>query len=712
MKSDDSLSKLPHLCWPAAQLDSALKSLALRTGLEPAATDYDSNAEAHKDIDTRLQLQAEALDLKIERVSCKYGELEQMLLRAAPALVRVRLESDEYFVALCGRDHRFLHILSPSQKVLKLRPRQVISALISAQEAPHRERITTLLDSTNITGRRRDKAAEALLLVNLAGLQIDDCWLLRQPTHRSFWQQLRQRRQHLCFLSMIACHTLQMVLFIVSWWLIGRAVLDGYVDSGWLIAWVLLLITQIPLSLFTARLQGSISLETGALLKQRLLASALRIDPGKVRHMGSGQILGRVYDAENIEATALQASFFLLLGGVELVMASIVLLLSIGVPLLLGVLAFFLIIAFALGRTQYQARRYWTNQRLSMTHRLIEKMLGHRTRLAQQEPVDWHRGEDQELEEYFRSSNAMDSNLTHLTAVLPRIWLLLGIVGLAPIFVIGSAESGQIAAALGGMLLGYRAVLKCISGFSSGLSALVAWEKVCELFSLEAPSKSGACKLSGTDKVPGDMKGSKQPLCYISDLSFSYPNQDRAALKNCNLSIYPGDRIILQGASGSGKSTFANVITGIQKQREGLLLINGYDRPSLGVQHWRRQVASAPQFHENHVLGDSFLFNVLMGDDWPPKPESVRRAYKICDELGLTSLLEKMPAGILQTVGEMGWRLSHGEMSRLFIARALLQNAELLVLDESFAALDPGNLRYSFRCVQKNSASLIVIAHP
>lgn len=101
-----------------------------------------------------------------------------------------------------------------------------------------------------------------------------------------------------------------------------------------------------------------------------------------------------------------------------------------------------------------------------------------------------------------------------------------------------------------------------------------------------------------------------------------------------------------------------------------------------------------------------------MGDEWPPRQESLRKAYAICDELGLTPLLQKMPAGMLQTVGEMGWRLSHGEMSRLFIARALLQNAQMVVLDESFAALDPGNLRRAMACVQKYANTLIVIAHP
>jgi ATP-binding cassette subfamily B protein len=71
-----------------------------------------------------------------------------------------------------------------------------------------------------------------------------------------------------------------------------------------------------------------------------------------------------------------------------------------------------------------------------------------------------------------------------------------------------------------------------------------------------------------------------------------------------------------------------------------------------------------------------------------------------------------MPSGLLQMVGEGGWQLSHGERSRVFIARALLQNADLIILDESFAALDPENLQVALECTLRRAKTLMVIAHP
>jgi ATP-binding cassette subfamily B protein len=66
----------------------------------------------------------------------------------------------------------------------------------------------------------------------------------------------------------------------------------------------------------------------------------------------------------------------------------------------------------------------------------------------------------------------------------------------------------------------------------------------------------------------------------------------------------------------------------------------------------------------------------------------------------------------MQMVGETGWQLSHGEKSRLYIARALLQEAELLVLDESFGALDPETLQKAMGCVLARAPTMVVIAHP
>jgi ATP-binding cassette subfamily B protein len=121
---------------------------------------------------------------------------------------------------------------------------------------------------------------------------------------------------------------------------------------------------------------------------------------------------------------------------------------------------------------------------------------------------------------------------------------------------------------------------------------------------------------------------------------------------------------------------------------------------------------AAPQFHENHILTGSLAYNLLMGSRWPAAPEDLARAEALCRALDLGPLLDRMPSGLRTIVGETGWQLSHGEKSRIYIARALLQSAEVVILDESFAALDPESLERCTRCVLERANAVVVIAHP
>jgi ATP-binding cassette subfamily B protein len=111
----------------------------------------------------------------------------------------------------------------------------------------------------------------------------------------------------------------------------------------------------------------------------------------------------------------------------------------------------------------------------------------------------------------------------------------------------------------------------------------------------------------------------------------------------------------------------------------------------------------------NGTLG----FNLLMGRNWPAKDDELQEATDLCKELGLGELLERMPSGMMQIMGETGWQLSHGERSRIFfLARALLQDAQLTIFDESFAVLDPETLNLCLDCVLKRTRTLLVIARP
>ena len=94
------------------------------------------------------------------------------------------------------------------------------------------------------------------------------------------------------------------------------------------------------------------------------------------------------------------------------------------------------------------------------------------------------------------------------------------------------------------------------------------------------------------------------------------------------------------------------MIAGLRLPESGLLLARGLDRQTLGSDGWRRRVAITPQFHENHVLVGTLAFNVLLGRQGLLRADDYAEAETICRELGLDELLQRMPGGTLQQVGE------------------------------------------------------------
>jgi ATP-binding cassette subfamily B protein len=358
-----------------------------------------------------------------------------------------------------------------------------------------------------------------------------------------------------------------------------------------------------------------------------------------------------------------------------------------------------------------------------MTNDLVESMIGHRTRLIQEEPRHWHDSEDQALERYLRLSEGLDQIGMQNSAIVSRGWIIVGLTGLAVAFVASSPSPSELAIGLGGILLAAQGLGKLANGAQSLVSLLLAWGQVGPLFNAASrkrdlpdlsfvPPYQATAPADHNQPLARAQYSGNQPLLTARDVVFRYRPQGRPVLQDCSLQIYPGDRILLEGPSGGGKTTLGAVLTGLRNPESGSLMLWGYDRKILGSEEWRRRVVMAPQFQENYVFSDTLAFNLLMGRRWPPTAEDLADAEAICAELGLSELIERMPSGLQQMLGESGWQLSHGERSRLFIARALLQASDMLILDESFGALDPENLGRSISCVLNRAASVLVIAHP
>lgn len=695
-----------------ARAGEALAALAHEVGIPTSSIAPPSmTAETVADTPGQQTLWIEAnaarLGVEVERVDLTHGDLVRLPPGTAPSLLTIRNGVTPLLLVVVSAGRRRVSLLAPDLSRRRVGTRVLRRALCETLEAPLAKEIDGLLEGLGIVEARRRHVRAALLRDRLGSTRIASGWLLRLPPGSSMriqgWMSGLSGR----LLGLAAAHATAYALWILSWWIVGRAALEGRLDRGWLLAWALLLATVIPFELLVTWLQGRISIYAGALLKRRLLFGALRLDPEEIRHQGAGQLLGRVIEAQAIEALALSGGFLALMAGLELAIAAI-LLATVTAWLTIALVACVVATA-AFSWRFFEKRRTWTGRRLAMTHDLVERLVGNRTRLAQEERDAWHEVEDGALASYTASSEAMDRTAAWLIAAVPRGWLLVAVAVLSPIFISGSAAPGTIAMALGGILLAYRAFRRLATGATNVAGAAIAWNEAADIYHAAArPETVGAPQFA----VATSSSNGNGALLEGHELSFRYDDRAEAAVRGCSLEIRRGDRLLLEGPSGGGKSTLASLLTGIRKPAAGLLLLGGLDRATLGDHAWRRRVVAVPQFHENHVFMGTFLFNALMGGEWPPSQRDVEQAEVLCHELGLGGLLARMPAGFLQQVGETGWQLSHGERSRLFIARALLQRGDMLVLDESFAQLDPDNLQRALQCVLKRAPTVMVIAHP
>ncbi len=708
---------LDTLSWPVSKLGEALEALARKSGLSPRSVETlppppGLAQDCGELLGQWIESTAGYLGLEAEPVEVPFAEVEWLVRGAGPAFLYLPDEGEPRFLVLLRSRRRIVSVLGPDLVVHKLSLAAVRRALCDECEEALRAEVDWLLGEAGVPKRRQAQAQAAILRERLGSMRIGGCWLLRLPPSASIWHQARHAGLFRCLFGFVGAHAVQYLMWLLAWWIVGRRVLEGRLDWGWLLAWALLLLTLVPFRLLVTWLQGKLAVGLGGLLKQRLLYGALRLEPEEIRHQGAGQLLGRVIESEAVESLALSSGFLGLVAGIELIMAAAVLSAGAGGSLHVLLLLSWVTFALLFGWRYFRHYRRWTEERLRMTHDLVERMVGHRTRLAQEMRERWHDGEDQALEHYLALSTAMDRAAV-VQALVPRGWLALGLIGLGPAFVLGQGSPATLAVGLGGILLAYRALGKLEAGLSYLAGAAIAWKQVAPFFHAAArPEASGSPTFTIALGPRHQGFGDGQPVLEAHDLVFRYRQQGEPVLWGCSLRVCVGDRILLEGPSGGGKSTLASLLIGLRRPESGLLLLRGLDRQTLGAKGWRRRVVAAPQFHENHILTGTFAFNLLMGRCWPPRPEDLEEAEAVCRQLGLGDLLERMPAGLLQMVGETGWQLSHGERSRLFIARALLQGADLIVLDESFAALDPETLRRSLQCVLNQAPTLLVIAHP
>ncbi|MEE8233727.1 MAG: lipid A export permease/ATP-binding protein MsbA [Gammaproteobacteria bacterium] len=192
------------------------------------------------------------------------------------------------------------------------------------------------------------------------------------------------------------------------------------------------------------------------------------------------------------------------------------------------------------------------------------------------------------------------------------------------------------------------------------------------------------------------------------NVNFSYDGNDQKALNNVSMHINPGETIALVGASGSGKSSIANLVPSFYSVTEGKILLDGKDIKDISLQSLRQNIALVSQ--DIVLFNDTVRSNIAYGNLSGSSEESIIAAAGAAHAL---EFIEDLQDGFDTIVGEKGLKLSGGQRQRLAIARALLKDAPVLIMDEATSSLDTHSERQIQMALDevKEGRTCLIIAH-
>ncbi len=276
--------------------------------------------------------------------------------------------------------------------------------------------------------------------------------------------------------------------------------------------------------------------------------------------------------------------------------------------------------------------------------------------------------------------------------------ILLGIFIVLSYFLIGNQQNSVP------LILGYIGIIYRLLGRVAG---------TCQSL-LEIQSLSGYIhQMKSFLSIPISESENKHIIASVpefiklSNLSFNYKNSKDSVLSNINLSIPRGSTVGLVGESGTGKSTLIDLISGLYPLNSGAIQLDEFRLDQIDLNSWRQNIGVVSQ--DSMIFNNTIEANILIG-----KPTATQEEVrKVVQQAHIDQFIYSLPQGLQTIVGERGHRLSGGQKQRIALARALIRDPGILILDEATSHLDSLSESYIQEALTQfgKKKTIILIAH-